>query len=184
MKGRLKYAPKEHLEYVLSKWEALPVFECGQMTEDILSILKAHYHRTKIGPKSLLKDAADKPEGLRPHIIAAWLNARSRSYRKDHLKYVLKRWSAMPDAMITSRVQSGYAEITQAQRKRLHELKARTGIGPNALMRGANDAPPGLGSGRIKAWMAGTIKTAKPDQLAYVFKRWELKPDKSKRVPD
>ena len=173
MEERLISAPQEHVEYVLEKWESLPVFEFGEMTEDILDVLKQHYHRTKIGPKTLLKDAADKPEGLRPHIIAAWLNARSRSYRKDHLKYVLERWGAMPDAVNTRRVLSGYAEVTQAQRELLHDLKARTGIGPNALMRGAKDAPPGLDSGKIKAWMAGTIKTAKPEQLAYVFKRWE-----------
>lgn len=173
LEGRLISVPPEHLAYVLEKWESLPVFEFGKITEEILDVLKEHWHRTKVGPDTLLKDAADKPEGLRPHIIAAWLNARSRSYRKDHLKYVLERWGAMPDAVNTRRVLSGYVEITQAQRDRLHELKERTGFGPQVLMRGAKDAPPGLGSDKIKAWIDGTIKTAKPEQMAYVFARWE-----------
>ncbi|HBR68776.1 MAG TPA: hypothetical protein DEA55_05305 [Rhodospirillaceae bacterium] len=173
LEGRLRTAPQEHLAYVLKKWEALPVLEFGIITEDILDVIKGHWNRTRVGPNTLLKDAADKPEGLRPHIIAAWLNARSRSYRKDHLKYVLERWSAMPGALNTKRVLSGYVEITQAQRERLHELKAKTGFGPQVLMRGAKDAPPGLGSDKIKAWIDGTIKTAKPEQLAYVFARWE-----------
>jgi hypothetical protein len=173
LEGRLISVPPEHLKYVLGRWEALPIFEFGKITEDILDVLKEHWHRTKVGPVPLLKDAADKPEGLRPHIIAAWLDGRSRSYRKDHLKYVLERWSALPDALNTRRVLSGYAEITPAQRDRLHELKNRTGFGPNALMRGAKDAPRGLGSGKIWGWLDGTIKTAKPEQLAYVFTRWE-----------
>jgi hypothetical protein len=171
--GRLISVPQEHLKYVLEKWQALPVFEFGQITEDILDVLQGHWHRTKVGPNTLLKDATDKPEGLQPHIIAAWLDARSRSYRRDHLDYVLKRWSAMPGALDTHRVLSGYAEITPAQRERLHALKARTGLGPQALMRGAKDAPHGLGSGKIKGWMSGAIKTAKPELLAYVFARWE-----------
>lgn len=173
LEGRLRSVPPEHLKYVLEKWEALPVFEFGKITEDILDVLKGHWHRTKVGPVPLLKDAADKPEGLRPHIITAWLDSRSRSYRRDHLDYVLKRWSALPDAMNTRRVLSGYAEITSAQRERLHALKAQTGLGPNALMRGAKDAPRGVGSGKIWAWLDGTIKTAKPEQIAYVFARWE-----------
>lgn len=72
----------------------------------------------------------------------------------------------------------GYVEIAQTYLQALHALKARTGLGPNALMRGASDAPSKLDSTIIKGWMDGNAKSARPEYLDYVFKRWTEMPCK------
>lgn len=180
LSGRVKTAPKEHLDYVLEQWSHLPQWEFLSVTHEHVQEMKAQFKRSKVGPMALLKNIPDKPDGLEYYTIEAWLNGRSRTARKDHLNFVMASWSALPAAYSVKHVASGYAEITAAQRERLLALKDKTGLAPNALMRGAKDAPPGLHSNKIKAWMTGSIKTARPEDLDYVFKRWEALPSKEK----
>ncbi len=62
--------------------------------------------------------------------------------------------------------------LTPEIRQKLRAHIERTGVGPQALLRGAGDKPQGLSSSVISKWLAGG-KTARRDHLAYVMHRWE-----------
>ena len=173
LSGRVKTAPHKHLEYVLDQWSHLPQWDFVSVTHEHVRDMQAQSTRTKVGPRVLLQTMPDKPDGLEHYTIEAWMSGRSRTARKDHLDCVLGCWSALPAANRVRYLKSGYREITKAQHDRLHALKAQSGLGPNAVMRGAKDAPSGLGSETIKGWMVGTIQSARPAHLHYVLNRWE-----------
>ncbi len=82
-----------------------------------------------------------------------------------------------------------YIPITETLKSKLVSERARTGIGPTALMRGSvhdADRPKTLKGQTISLWLSGKIVSARRSQLDYVLARWAALPDasdKSARVP-
>ena len=82
-----------------------------------------------------------------------------------------------------------YIPITHELRQKLIAERARTGVGPTALMRGSMhdaDRPKTLKGQTISLWLSGKIVSARRSQLVYVLDRWAAlpdAPDKNARVP-
>ncbi len=57
-------------------------------------------------------------------------------------------------------------------------------MGPQAMLRGAYDKPPGLNARMVTSWIEGKAKTADPDHLHYVLSRWHDVPDRSELRAD
>jgi hypothetical protein len=55
----------------------------------------------------------------------------------------------------------------------LKRLKRETGIGPQSLLRGQQNVPPGLSSTLIYSWLRGQAKTAKKTHLDFIRSRWK-----------
>ena len=60
----------------------------------------------------------------------------------------------------------------------LKRLKRETGIGPQSLLRGQQNVPPGLSSTLIYSWLRGQIKTASKNHLDYIRSRWKNAPSR------
>ena len=77
-----------------------------------------------------------------------------------------------------------YIPITDKLRQRLIAERARTGVGPTALMRGSvhdADRPKTLKGQTISLWLSGKIMSARRSQLDYVLARWAALPDASNK---
>lgn len=85
---------REHLDYVLDLWRALPDREFVPLTPEILSTLRGHIARTGKGAHAILRGARGKPDGLNAALIRSWLSGRA-SARKDQIDYVLKVYETL-----------------------------------------------------------------------------------------
>lgn len=134
--------------------------------KNIRATLTGHQERTGVGPTKLLKNTrGNRPEGLRAHIITNWIEGKNKTLRRDHLDYVLKLWSEIPDG--PERI-----EITPEIRATLCRHRDRTGIGSHAITTIRDDCPEGLSSGIIQYWLDGKTKTARRDHLEYIIGLW------------
>ena len=66
------------------------------ITADEFAQLHHHRKRTGIGGAILLRYAADKPAGLTPGMISAWLSRQAKSADPGFVAYVLARYRAWP----------------------------------------------------------------------------------------
>lgn len=52
------------------------------------------------------------------------------------------------------------------------------------MLRGAFDRPPGLDARMITSWLEGKVKTADPEHLDYVLRRWRAVPERAELTHD
>lgn len=168
-KRRPKRVPREHYEFVLRSLKRLPTNPFVPLTEDILKELKAYRERSSLGPIALLSRCPDAPEDLSCQTIENWFSRNVKRARKRHLDYVRRKWADMP-------ARPKHVPVTDDVRQDLHRLHNASGIGPQALLRGATDKPDGLNASMILRWMNGKRKktTAPITHLIYVLERWEV----------
>lgn len=96
--GRKKKILREHLDYIIEKWEALPdAPERVQISPEIRELLCNHNKRTGIGSHAITTIRGDCPHGLRSGVIQQWLNGTVKSANKAHLDYAIEVWSSLPD---------------------------------------------------------------------------------------
>lgn len=63
-------------------------------------------------------------------------------------------------------------KIPHSTLNRLRKLREETGVGPMRLLRGRNDVPKGLNSGRVSGWLSGCRKRADEAHLNYILEIW------------
>lgn len=98
--GQARTVRSDHLEWVKARCAALAESPTRRIkiTEETRATLDAERRRTGVGPAELLRNADGAPEGLSAGMISTWSNRNVRTARKDHVDYVVARWSALPDA--------------------------------------------------------------------------------------
>lgn len=98
-----------HWAYVMARYRALPIGtspsklsgrilrSCQiEISESDLAELRHHRARTGIGSALLLRNVGDKPSGLTPAMISAWLSGEAKKATPDLVTYVLARYRAWP----------------------------------------------------------------------------------------
>lgn len=196
-RGGTRSARRDHLEYVLGAWRALPdVCEPepevlgvegyqtlnGRIVLDDALIARLRDLRERTGCSATALLAAAKqmgraiPPGLKVPEIARWLSGQAKSADPACLLLVVETYGAMlrDESALpgTQRV-----PITEDIREGLKRERERTGIMQADLLRGATDAPDGLSAPMISNWINGTTNTARRDHVEYVVRRWEGLPD-------
>lgn len=91
-------ARKDHLDYVLMRYEGHQVSDRIDITGAMLAELRAQAARTGVGPHALLSGAKDKPTRLNGNTVQNWMRGCSRTTSNDQFNYVLARWRTLPDA--------------------------------------------------------------------------------------
>jgi len=167
-------ARKDHVEYVLDLWRTHPSVEILTITANIRRELQMHRERTGVGAARLLGQSLSPPEGLTAAIVVNWFDGRTLSADKDHLEFVLAAYQTLP-FMPTTRV-----SITAGIRRELRALEKQSGLGPSAMLRGANNRPQGLTSVAVRSWMSGLAKSALKAHLEFVLSYW---PDVDPIIP-
>lgn len=162
-RGRTKTAEPDHIKWVLNALADLPTRI--MVTDEIHARLKLYRETSNIGPKKLLSNRDDVPEGLNYHIVSCILSQPPRTMVEAHLKYLEKIWN-MP-------TQDHAVKITQAHIARLKELKDATGLTPDKLLKARTDIPENLSDKTIWNWMNGSAKTALQSHLDYTFAAYE-----------
>lgn len=98
-----------HWAYVIKRLGSLPDFVAAtpqfvetehqrkvEITANEFAELHHHRQRTGIGGAVLLRDANDKPAGLTPGMISAWLSREAKRAAPGLVAYVLARYRAWP----------------------------------------------------------------------------------------
>lgn len=101
VRGLVKKTRREYLEFVLRQWEMQPDAPIRvPITPDILARMLQEKERTGVGPMALLHNTnKERPQRLTTSLIGSWLEGKTKSARKDHLAFVLRRWKTMPSAI-------------------------------------------------------------------------------------
>lgn len=66
--------------------------------------------------------------------------------------------------------------IIAEDRQKMIDLKNATGVTPHMLLAGRTDVPEDLTENKIRHWLNGRSKSARPDHLRYVIRAWEELP--------
>ncbi|MBP5857411.1 hypothetical protein KAJ83_10365 [Marivibrio halodurans] len=95
-----RYADPDHVNWVLETCDGLLEAERFRVpvTPDIQARLMAAREKCEIGATDLLRHAPDPPDGLTANMISAWINGSVNTARKDHLDWVLARWTEHVEA--------------------------------------------------------------------------------------
>lgn len=171
-------ASRVHLEAVLQAWKALPDDPYIPITDEIRRELIAEKERSGLGPDVLLGRTAEKGPTLSPSTVTSWLTGRATRARTSHLEHVRRLW-----ATATDRPEIHHVALTEGLLKELRRLRQRTGLGPQAILRGSKDRPEGLTSRVIADWLKGEAKSACPAHLDYVLQRWQTAPTRVRFTP-
>ena len=102
VRGLLKKTRREYMEFVLSEWkkQADTTTRRIPITPEMFAHMLKEKERTGFGPMALLHGTKkDRPQGLTTSLMDSWLAGRTKSARKDHLDFVLRRWEEMPGSM-------------------------------------------------------------------------------------
>ena len=131
------------------------------MRQELVELRRA----TGVGPYKLLAWANNVPHELTASKIHSWLAGQTMTARHDHVAFVLDAYRALP--------QNHTVEISRHQRRELQQLRAQSGIGPTALLRGQRDAiPDGLTAEQVRRWLSGEVQQVRRDHLDWVRRRW------------
>lgn len=96
LSGKTVTARRDHLDYVLKRYDIPVPSDRIEITGALLEELRAHVRRTGKGPHALLRGVRDKPEGLTGNMIQNWMRGLVHTARKDHFDYVLTLWGSLP----------------------------------------------------------------------------------------
>jgi len=176
--GHNAHVRADHLEFVLNRWERLakeagpPDRKASPVTQavspSVIAAIKAEITRTGVKPAALLKAVPSCPTGLRSRHIHGWMNGKISMAPPDHAEFVLSAWQALPD------IRPKREALSEPVIHRLRALREQTGIGPAALLSGADDLPAGLTAAIVTSWLMGTVASARTVHLSYVLHRWPM----------
>lgn len=142
--------------------------ERTQITDGLLHTLKGHQERTGIGPATLLSGCKDRPGCLTGALIRSWMSGSTKSARRDHLEFVLRRWASLKD--------DPTIPITSSMRRELKAHIDRTGLGVHSLLKGRDNVPEGLTGPKAVHWHQGKQKRVREDHWCYVMALFEETP--------
>ncbi|WP_323809534.1 hypothetical protein [Sphingobium baderi] len=173
IRGDLSSLKPEHLEFVLSAYEACPTTRLAPEIEaSFREKLQSEIIRTGIRPQRLLgASCADKPQDLRADAVIRWMKGIGPQLAESYLAYLLDRYAKLPD------IPSERAPISSIFRQKLHTERKRTGISSAGLLKEASDPPDSLTANVINSWLTGRAKTARKDHMDWVIAVYSAAPD-------
>lgn len=165
--GAIKSATKEHLDYVMSKWESLPsiAFDFIEITSEDFEKIHTYKKLTNMGATTFLKKVKNIPADLTAEKINNWLSGNSKTVREDHLSFVLEKWKELAEGNQTR------IAITPEVLTRLIDYRDRGNLLPGHILKNASDKPKGLSAHIISTWLSGRVKRVRKDHLDYVLLR-------------
>lgn len=95
--GKPKTVREDYLTWVLTRCEDLTRNGTHRVpvTKDTRDWLIALRQRSGVTQTNLLRGRRDVPDGLSAQIITGWINAATKTARKDHLDYVIALWERL-----------------------------------------------------------------------------------------
>lgn len=182
LSGHRKSADREYLDYVLDRWSQAS--KRVPLSVKAVALLISERDRTGVGAQLLLRHAQGAPDDLKGGMVDRWFSGTTRSAMEHHLEFVLAAYAALPDKPPTrARVQAQRIPLDKARIEQLEHLKQNSGIGPQALFTGAQDAPAGVNSNAVYAWLDGRMTHIRADHYDYVVERWRSIPARLKLTP-
>jgi len=181
MRGTVKSAQKDHLDYVLNLWENFTPIEGSYVrsSPELHSVINEHIERTGIGAYTILRgQVPEKPKGINGRLVSNFLKNQGIRIRKDYLAYALKRWEETPDRVGGPKKKryiapkENYAEISTKDLERLQHFRD-IGLTPTELIRKAKNVPDGVNAQTVVCWVNGTISNAQPHCVAFVLDEYE-----------
>lgn len=179
--GLIKQGRSDHLNYVLSRYTALPDKSSTRSAEwfkylpEMADQFCREMHRTGKTPMSLLHGLGDAPEGLNVQILESLYRRKTHFVRIDHWDFVLAHLvslpgrAAPPDKRRYVSSHSRYPSISDDALAQLRHYRKRTGIGGDILLRLSSEKPEGLTARMISGWLTGATKSADPDYIEFVL---------------
>lgn len=177
IRGDVSSLQPEHLDFVLSAYEACPTTRLEPEIEaSFREKLQLEIIRTGIRPQRLLgASCADKPQDLRADAVIRWMKGVGPQLVESYLAYLLERYAKLPD------IASERAPIPDIFRQKLRAERERTGISSAGLLKEASDPPDSLTANVINSWLTGGAKTARKDHMDWVVGAYSGMPDHSER---
>ncbi|MGI9377582.1 MAG: hypothetical protein ACR2PC_16040 [Tsuneonella suprasediminis] len=174
IRGDVGSLKPEHLDFVLSAYEACPTTRLeAEIETRFKEKLQSEIIRTGIRPQRLLgASCADKPQDLRADAVIRWMKGIGPQLAESYLAYLLDRYAKLPD------IPSERAPISGIFRQKLHTERKRTGISSAGLLKEASDPPDSLTANVINSWLTGRAKTARKDHMDWVIEVYNRSPDK------
>ncbi len=180
---------QDHLKFVLATWEALPEARQGKKTARVFDHgfvkipaatrqqLQEYRQQSGIGPISLLKQT-NGPLGLTSGMIQSWLGGAVKTAKREHLQFVLDRWSQLTRTEKTAK----RVAVTDDVWKQLLAYREQGWL-PGQILKDATDVPPGLKATIISSWFSRNPKLVRQDYLEFVLLRCQqLAKQKSRRI--
>lgn len=173
IRGDVGSLKPEHLEFVISAYEACPTTRLEPEIEaSFREKLQSEIIRTGIRPQRLLgASCADKPQGLSADAMIRWMKGIGPQLSEPYLAYLLDRYAKLPD------IPSERAPISDIFRQQFRAERKRTGLSSAGLLKSASDAPDGLTTNIINSWLTGGAKTARKDHMDWVITAYSAAPD-------
>ncbi|MAL09980.1 MAG: hypothetical protein CMF74_09980 [Maricaulis sp.] len=182
LNGHRKSAERAHLDYVLDRWSQAS--KRVLLSVKAVALLISERERTGVGAQLLLRHAQGAPADLKGGMVDRWFTGTTKSAMEHHLEFVLAAYAALPDKPPTrARVRAQRIPLDKARIEQLEHLRQSTGIGPQALFTGAGDAPAGLNSNAVYAWLDGRMTHIRADHYDYVVERWRSIPARLELTP-
>lgn len=106
VRGLLRKTRRDYLEFLLSEWKKQADTSTRRITitREMLAHMLKERERTGLGPMALLRGTQnERPQGLTTNLMDSWLVGNTKSARKDHLDFVLRRWKETPSSISDSR---------------------------------------------------------------------------------
>lgn len=166
--GGVKTARRDHLEFVLGRWESLESlgYEYLSITSNILIELQSFRDQLLL-PGAIFNDTQDVPDGLSVYTVTSWLNAQVTKARKDHIDFVRARCEQLANDT------KHRIPITDDMRMALEQGRERSGIGQTALLKSTANIPDDLTPAMISSWIGKTASTARKDHYEFVIRVWK-----------
>ena len=177
IRGDVRSLKPEHLDFVLSAYEACPTTRLEPEIEaSFREKLQSEIIRTGIRPRRLLgASCTDKPQDLRADAVIRWMKGIGPQLAEPYLAYLLDRYAKLPDIV------SERAPVSDIFRQKLYAERNRTGLSSAKLLKGASDSTDGLTANIINSWLTGGAKTARKDHMDWVIATYIAAPDQDDR---
>lgn len=177
IRGDVSSLKPEHLDFVLSAYEAHPTTRLEPEIEvRFREKLQSEIIRTGIRPSRLLgASCTDKPQGLSADAVIRWMKGIGPQLAEPYLEYLLRRYAKLPDSV------SERAPISDIFRQKLRAERARTGLSSAKLLSQASDPPDGLTANILNSWLTRGAKTAYKAHMDWVIGAYNRALDQSER---
>ncbi len=181
LKGLLKTAQEDHLEFVIKEWKKLPQtrvhpFKTNHkpITPQILEHLKGLKKETGVDTCALLHGRNNEiPEGLNSAVINTWLRGKAKIAKREHLNYVIRLWEEIEHN------KHRWVTVTKKQLEHFHHHRVRTGVEPSTLLRISATPPYKLDIKLLSRIITGNTRCVRENHLEYIIMAWEALSDRT-----
>lgn len=172
-------AEQTHIDYIRKIYLETPDNPRVFLNQDFISLLESEAKRTGLGPKGLLKDRTDIPDGLTDTQIASWSAGTKRTNvrrtlkaPKSHIEYVKNLYAQTAS--------STRILITEDLIAHFYSEAERTGTVSRAVTKGRKDFPEGMNENSIFYWITKQVASAEKAHVDFAKKIYADLPDDKK----